>query len=80
MSDPEEEMEDVYRKYVGNIEGNPATDTASSDEAKVFAEPTEQPCPRCGSLDIDTTRGYRGEYRCNKCRHTWQVGGKDSRI
>jgi predicted RNA-binding Zn-ribbon protein involved in translation (DUF1610 family) len=29
-------------------------------------------CPKCGSKDIDRSRGYRGEYACKNCGHRWK--------
>ena len=32
-------------------------------------------CPKCESDNVDKKAGYRGEYRCLDCGHSWQVGG-----
>ena len=71
----DEEMEDVYRKYLEPVVSTPEQDT----EAEIMARESEATCPKCGSENVDHSRGYRGEYTCRDCRHMWQVGGKDAR-
>lgn len=73
MSDP---VEEVYGKYLESGSRPPERDL----EAEIMAQESEAPCPMCGSQNVDHSRGYRGEYRCLKCGHTWQVGGKDAKF
>jgi len=70
LSDP---IEDAYEKYL-----RPDEPTRDLD-AEIMARESDAPCPRCGSEDVDRSRGYRGEYICRSCGHEWQVGGKDAR-
>jgi transposase len=59
-SDEEDQdmMEKMYWKYI-----NPRwTDVDSS-----------LTCPKCGSRDLDHTRGYRGEYTCRACKKRWKA-------
>ena len=32
-------------------------------------------CPKCDSDNVDRNAGYRGEYKCLDCGHSWQIGG-----
>jgi DNA-directed RNA polymerase subunit RPC12/RpoP len=42
-------------------------------------EPAPQvDCPNCGSLNVDRSAGYRGDYKCLDCGHRWQVGGRNA--
>jgi len=81
---------EVFEKYVGRItaeifSGSPIVESDSryaalaSLEAEVFAEESKRPCSKCGSDNVDRSRGYRGEYFCNDCRHSSQLGGKDAK-
>ncbi len=71
MSNPDP-LDDVYEKYLLTPEPSPSPER----EAEIMARKSEKPCPKCGSDDVDRSRGYRGEYRCKACGHAWQVGGK----
>ena len=73
LSDP---AKDVYDKYVDPFR---EMGGAEAVEAKLLSKRPQPTCPRCDSDDIDRSSTYRGEYRCKKCRHNWQVGGRDSR-
>ena len=73
MSDP---MEEVYEKYL-----EPEASTKKEDvEAEIMSRESEATCPKCGSENVDHSRGYRGEYTCRDCNHGWQVGGIESKI
>jgi len=60
MSEPEDEGDELERAYWKYI--NPRmTDVDAS-----------LPCPRCGSTNVDHSRGYRAEYTCKKCGKKWR--------
>ncbi len=71
MSEPDP-LDDVYEKYLAPD----APEPEQEQEAEIMARKSEKPCPKCGSDNVDRSRGYRGEYRCKACGHAWQVGGK----
>ena len=54
-------IDDAYERYV---KPPPSVEPEESIE-----------CPRCKSDNVDRVAGYRGEYRCMNCGHSWQVGG-----
>jgi predicted RNA-binding Zn-ribbon protein involved in translation (DUF1610 family) len=60
VSDEEDQddLEKAYWKYI-----NPRMTDYDSTLA----------CPKCGSKDVDHSRGYRGEYSCRACGKKWEA-------
>jgi len=62
LSDP---LEEVYEKFM-----------QPEQQPEQVPDPPDDPvvtCPKCGSNDIDVSRGYRGEYKCRNCGQAWQA-------
>jgi transposase-like protein len=51
-------LEEVYRKYFA----------PRWEDVDLKVE-----CPKCKSMDVDHTRGYRGEYTCKNCGNFWRT-------